>query len=879
MPSRNRRTPPCGPSPVVVLALVLAGALGCAAGLRAEEPAPCQLAAASEAYKVGRFDDALADLERCLAARIAVDQQIEVRALLAKVYLATDRFDAAEEAIAALLLLNPHFTPATGDPPQFVRRLNAAKQAVGTTAMVTSVSKSPESLREAPATVVVVTGEEIARRGYLDLEAVLHDLPGFDISRGRGVTYSSLYQRGYRAPNDRTLFLVDGVEENDLWQGIAYLSRQFPLSDVDRIEVVYGPASTMYGPNAFLGVINVITKDPEALLVEGRRLAVRARAGAGSWNTRYADATLAGRSRSNSVRWSLTGRVYRSDEMDLSRFGDWDYDPTAYDALYAAGRYFAVLGLSPEVPADVALAQRARDSDKAALAQRVEGRPVGYSDLTDDWYLYGKVRLANLTLGVESWGRKEGDNSWYTDGFYPGADNGSVWSPEQTFAYLKYDRDLPGNLALDVFASFVNHRLGSGTREEQLRSYASGRLTLDDLRAGVDSFWRRTIFDESSRQVRGGVTLAYGRSPRFSLVGGVEVRNGLIQGDYILTIDCPDRPGGVCPGGERENRRDSAGMFFNQTDLGVFAQAAVRLRPNWRLVAGGRLDYDTVGAVGGTVEFPVLQPDGSLRIFRPEGYGTVFNPRLALVYSRPRTVFKAIYAEAFKDASNFNRYATSPGFRDLPNPSLEPEKVRSVELAAGWQPSGALSADLALYRSLYSNAVSPRPATLPDGTATLQNQAVGEQEISGLQATARWRLGAAELQANYTYTDPRNTNAAGGEVRIADIARHRLNLLADADLGERWRASLRLNWVGERDAGPGTSVANPQGPVPSYFVAGAAFTLAPPALRGGRLQLLVNNLLDARYDDPGTGSADGAVSAARLPQNERSVFLRLAYDF
>lgn len=878
MPTRSRPTSSPGASPVVALALV--AVLAWSVGLRAEEPGGCQLPAAREAYDLGRFDDALAQLQRCLEARLPVDQQVEARALLAKVYLATDRFDDAAETIAGLILLNPYFMPATGDPPQFVRRLNAAKQAVGSTAVVTSVSKTPESLREAPATVVVISGEEIARRGYLDLEAVFYDLPGFDVSRGRGVIYSNLYQRGYRASNDRTLFLVDGVEENDLWQGLAHVSRQYPLSNVDRIEVVYGPASTMYGPNAFVGVINVITKDPEAYLAADQTFAVHARAGVGSWNTRYADATVAGRSRSNSVRYSLTGRVYRSDEMDLSRFADWDYDPALYDALYDAGRYFEVLGLSPAVPADVALARRARDSDKAALAQRVEGRPVGYSDLTDDVYLYGKVKIANLTVGVESWGRKEGFNSSFTDQFYAGADNGSIWSPEQTFAYLKYDRDLPGSWDLSLFASFVRHSVANGSREEQLRNYASGRLGLDDLRAGVDSFWRRTIFDQASRQARGGVTLAYSRSPRFSLVGGVEVRNGLIQGDYILTIDCPDRPDGICPGGEGENRRDTAGTFFDQTDLGVFAQAAVRLRPNWRLVAGGRLDYDTSGVVGGTFEIPVRQPDGSLRTFRPEGYGTVFNPRLALVYTRPRAVFKAIYAEAFKDASNFNRYATSPGFRDLANPSLEPEKVRSVEFAAGWQPTGALSADLSVYRSLYSNAVSPQPATLPDGTTTLQNQAVGELTISGLQATARWRLGAADLQANYTFTDPRNTTAGGGEVRIADIARHRFNLLADADFGQHWRANLRLNWVGERAAGPGTSVANnPQGPVPSYFVAGTAVTFTHPALRGGRLQLLVNNLLDARYDHPGIGSADGTVSAARLPQNERSVFLTLAYDF
>ena len=52
---------------------------------------------------------------------------------------------------------------------------------------VSSVSKSEESLAEAPATVILVTEDEIIDRGYNDLEALLHDLPGFDITRSVGI--------------------------------------------------------------------------------------------------------------------------------------------------------------------------------------------------------------------------------------------------------------------------------------------------------------------------------------------------------------------------------------------------------------------------------------------------------------------------------------------------------------------------------------------------------------------------------------------------------------------------------------------------------------------------------------------------------------------
>src|SRR4029079_8137540 len=146
------------------------------------------------------------------------------------------------------------------------------------TPTVTSVSKAKEPLAQAPATVEVITGAEIERRGYPDLEAVLRDLPGFDFSRRAGASYSNVYQRGYRSiETNRTMLLIDGVEDNDLASSTAWISRQFPLSNIDRIEVVYRPASTMYGANAFAGVINVVTKQPEQIVGEGKKLGGEAR--------------------------------------------------------------------------------------------------------------------------------------------------------------------------------------------------------------------------------------------------------------------------------------------------------------------------------------------------------------------------------------------------------------------------------------------------------------------------------------------------------------------------------------------------------------------------------------------------------------------------
>lgn len=160
---------------------------------------------------------------------------------------------------------------------------------------------------------------------------------------------------------------------------------------------------------------------------------------------------------------------------------------------------------------------------------------------------------------------------------------------------------------------------------------------------------------------------------------------------------------------------------------------------------------------------------------------------------------------------------------------------------------------------------------------------IGRLEIRGLQAHASYRFGRYDVYGNYTYADPVNTdpvdelgNPLPGELRVGDIARHRLNLGVSASFGERWQAHLRGNYVGARDTGVGTTVSeNPFTEIDPYFVAHAAVSYRG-LLPGATLQLIVNNLFDADYDHPGVQRAGGGF-AARLPQPGRAVYLRLSF--
>ncbi len=128
---------------------------------------------------------------------------------------------------------------------------------------VSTASRYTQKTTEAPAYVTVVTADEIKRFGYRTLADVLNSVNGLYVTADR--CYSYLGVRGFNRPGDfnsRVLVMVDGHRVNDnVYEG-TYIGREF-LLDVDlieRVEVVRGPSSSLYGSSAFFAVVNVLTK-------------------------------------------------------------------------------------------------------------------------------------------------------------------------------------------------------------------------------------------------------------------------------------------------------------------------------------------------------------------------------------------------------------------------------------------------------------------------------------------------------------------------------------------------------------------------------------------------------------------------------------------
>jgi outer membrane receptor for ferrienterochelin and colicins len=128
---------------------------------------------------------------------------------------------------------------------------------------VSTASKFPQEVREAPASITIITAEEIQRYGHRTLADTLRSVRGFYTTYDRNYSYIGV--RGFSRPGDyntRVLLLIDGHRLNDGVYDMAPIGTDFPIdvSLIERVEVIRGPGSSLYGTNAFFAVINVVTR-------------------------------------------------------------------------------------------------------------------------------------------------------------------------------------------------------------------------------------------------------------------------------------------------------------------------------------------------------------------------------------------------------------------------------------------------------------------------------------------------------------------------------------------------------------------------------------------------------------------------------------------
>jgi outer membrane receptor for ferrienterochelin and colicin len=203
---------------------------------------------------------------------------------------------------------------------------------------ITSASRFAQKATDAPASITVITKDEIRRFGYRTLAEVLQSARGLHVtSEGR---YSYAGVRGFNLPGDfkaGLLLLIDGHRANENIYGTALLGTEglVDVDLIDHVEIVRGPASAIYGKGAFYGVINVVTRRPDDFRQGEVSTSI------GDHETYKARATL-GHHFKNGFEYLLSGSFFESTGRENIFFQDFDSPAThngiAHHLEYDHGR-------------------------------------------------------------------------------------------------------------------------------------------------------------------------------------------------------------------------------------------------------------------------------------------------------------------------------------------------------------------------------------------------------------------------------------------------------------------------------------------------------------------------------------------------------------
>lgn len=383
-------------------------------------------------------------------------------------------------------------------------------------------------MEDAPNSIIVVTKQQIADYGYQDLADVLRDLPGFDITENASRFGEYITLRGITG-NDRFLVLIDGHKLNPASGTFLSIGNSISVRGVEQIEIIYGPASAVYGADAFSGIINIISRKPGNEIVSAAQLAY------GSYNTIDAFAESSGKLNEN-LGYQASFRYYKSDGPDFKdRDAIFDiidnYEPTVKSAF--------------EQPIDdhtVSLGLNYKKFKLSYYRQHFnEGNAFGLNPST---YIYSKENIWKMSTN-------------------------SVWLTGQ------HDFNASGSLHIDL--NYVNHVQDAESQFYKWLVPNNTSATFNEYMTGIDITAKATVF------------YTHNWNDKLQAIGGVEFENSW----YIPPYAKDEVLGNSFKyeGNNIDLIKDALSIEEQRT--GLFAQFTYDPFKMLSLVLGGRYDYSS----------------------------------------------------------------------------------------------------------------------------------------------------------------------------------------------------------------------------------------------------------------------------------------------
>ncbi|MDX8377547.1 MAG: TonB-dependent receptor [Mariprofundales bacterium] len=690
---------------------------------------------------------------------------------------------------------------------------------------VITASRHAEPLRKAPSAMMVITADQIHNRHYRNLIDVLQDLPGVQVFRQTESTrYHNVSWRGHLG-NNKFLILQDGVRIDSPTGEIIPIANNFPIDHAQRIEVMFGPASAMYGADAFAGVINIISLNPEE--IDGLHLSYEG--GSFAYNRQ---SVQIGKQINEWLGFTASVNRQTSDTANLPT-----YYPNSYPAASASTFAGAVV-----VPA------ANREAFSAAVQSHSSFLKLKINDMFE--LAYQRSFFRNPSSTGEQWGKSLFTPStvWNTDlqHIYGKVHlSNDKFTVDSTLHYATYEAD-PTSKFVNVFTNFIDGY-----------KYAYGRkLELD-------------------------TQLLWQANQQHSVLTGITV------GSFYSIPKTADLPSAYNTSQSVNNQ----GLFYANTNnnlpLTIFDKkytnnaAFLQLSSDWS---------DSISTTIG------VRYDNNSR------YDASINPRLGLVYLQSATTsWKLLYGEAYRAPAVVDSFAIfggfdgkkdaqgryTGGFFRAPNPNLQPEKTRNIELSFDHRIADDFNMGLNVYYITVNDIIMTRteavatqyiPGAVLATTQINDNLGTSKQYGIDLRLQSHWRHDSWRLDSWAYYSALRGQIRSGNgqNIDLPYITNQQIKLGTTFNWQEKIFISPILHLVAKTN----TNRVSPTNPTKRIQTPGYALLDLHAGINevftGTNMIFDIHNTLNRRYFNAG-GIA--STSLANMPQQPRSFVVSLEYNY
>ncbi|MDH5764504.1 MAG: TonB-dependent receptor [Gammaproteobacteria bacterium] len=627
---------------------------------------------------------------------------------------------------APFLLFSTQTLSYTSDETETVELVYGNEQ------MVSIATGDEQLLYKAPSIATVITQNEIEQSNARFLNELLEMVPGLHISQDYYAADAIYTMRGfYRDPDAGMLLLINGIPVNTLQDGSRFSSFKLPVSNIAQVEIIRGPGSAVYGADAFVGVINVITRDATAKPEYGLY--------AGSFQSQ--------------AYWLHQGFTSNNWQSSFSlELQSTDGDP-----------------------------DRIIDQDLQSYLDSITGTQVSSAPAvmnTESGIINFQFNINNRHWYFNQWFWMNKDQG-YGHGV-PGLDTldpGGKIDSKSSLTSLEYkNRSLAKNWSLNARLSFLDYRTD---KVHQLLPAGSDAPIGLDGNLFTSGIWQRDVsfpggmFDKkmtTEQQEHIEVSSFY--------TGWAQHKLRLAAGYQRQTFETTESRNygpGVLDSGQLtalSQGTDVTGTPFIYLPDGTRYIRYASVQDEWDFITDWTL---TAG----------------IRYDNYSDFGDTTNPRLALVWQTDYDLTtKLLYGRAFR-APVYEELSLQNQLGFTGNPDLKPETIDTLELAFDYRPSPEFRGIFSLFSYSAKDLISSVEDISIANTYTYEN--TGEQTGHGIEVETYWQVtNGLSISGNYSWQYNTINNS---ELEAVNAPTKQVYLGLNWKPGHFWKLFTELHFI------------------------------------------------------------------------------------